>query len=101
MDMMAEKRVGGTSRAFVAVMAVLTAVMLAMPAAAFALPSETPDNTPMVEGRVRAIEQVGDNVWLGGRFDQVARRMAQSWTPIRATWRCLRLADKRERPMSR
>ena len=55
-------------------MIVLTAVMLAIPAAALALPSETPDNTPMVDGRVRAIEQVGNNVWLGGRFDQVERR---------------------------
>ena len=41
--------------------------------AVLALPSETPDNTPMVEGRVRAIEQVGTNVWLGGRISQVKR----------------------------
>ena len=41
--------------------------------AALALPSETPDHTPMVDGRVRAIEQVGTNVWLGGRFTQVKR----------------------------
>ena len=41
--------------------------------AALALPSETPDHTAMVDGRVRAIEQVGTNVWLGGRFSQVVR----------------------------
>ena len=38
---------------------------------ALALPSETPDQTPMVNGTVRAIEQVGTNVWLGGKFTQV------------------------------
>jgi hypothetical protein len=54
-------------------MVVLTAIMLALPAAALALPSETPDETPMVDGRVRAIEQIGTNVWLGGRISQVER----------------------------
>jgi hypothetical protein len=39
-----------------------------------ALPSERPDDTPMIDGRVRAIEQVGTNVWLGGRFTQVEKR---------------------------
>ena len=42
--------------------------------AVLALPSEKPDNTPMVDGRVRAIKQVGNNVWLGGRISQVTRR---------------------------
>ncbi|MDP8901673.1 MAG: hypothetical protein M3N33_11145, partial [Actinomycetota bacterium] len=41
---------------------------------ALALPSETPDDTPMVDGRVRAIEQVGTNIWVGGRFSQVKQR---------------------------
>jgi hypothetical protein len=36
-----------------------------------ALPSERPDKTPMVDGRVRAIEQVGTNTWLGGTFTRV------------------------------
>jgi hypothetical protein len=39
-----------------------------------ALPSERPDDTPMIDGRVRAIEQVGTNIWLGGRFTQVEQR---------------------------
>jgi RTX calcium-binding nonapeptide repeat (4 copies) len=39
-----------------------------------ALPSEKPDDTPMVDGRVRAIEQVGTNIWVGGRFSQVKKR---------------------------
>jgi hypothetical protein len=42
--------------------------------AVLALPSEKPDESPMVEGRVRAIEQVGTNVWVGGRFSRVERR---------------------------
>ena len=42
--------------------------------AALALPSQKPDNTPMVDGRVRAIKQVGTNVWLGGRISRVTRR---------------------------
>jgi hypothetical protein len=41
---------------------------------ALALPSETPDNTLMVNGTVRAIEQVGDHLWVGGNFTQVKRR---------------------------
>jgi hypothetical protein len=46
------------------------AVLLAC-GVALALPSETPDQTPMVNGTVRAIEQVGTNIWLGGKFTQV------------------------------
>ncbi len=42
--------------------------------AVVALPSERPDDTPMIEGRVRAIEQVGNNIWVGGRFSRVERR---------------------------
>ncbi|HEX5700871.1 MAG TPA: hypothetical protein VFX77_09495 [Rubrobacter sp.] len=57
-------------------MAVLvsTVIMLALPDGALALPSELPDDTPMVDGRVRAIEQVGTNIWVGGRFSQVEQR---------------------------
>src|SRR5215212_7498831 len=33
--------------------------------------SEKADKTPMVNGTVRAIEQVGTNIWLGGKFTQV------------------------------
>src|ERR671914_2228847 len=60
----------------VAAMAVLllTAIMLALPGSALALPSEVPDDTPMVDGRVRAIEQVATNIWLGGKFTQVKKR---------------------------
>src|SRR5918995_1902801 len=35
---------------------------------------ETLDQTPMVNGTVRAIEQVGTNIWLGGKFTQVKQR---------------------------
>jgi hypothetical protein len=50
------------------------AALLLASGAVLALPSEKPDNTPMVDGRVRAIEQVGTNVWLGGRISQAKRR---------------------------
>ena len=49
------------------------AVLLAS-GAVLALPSETPDDTPMIDGRVRAIEQVGSYIWVGGRFSQVKAR---------------------------
>src|SRR5918995_7072203 len=48
--------------------------MLLASGVALALPSERPDDTPMVDGRVRAIEQVGTNIWLGGQFTQIKRR---------------------------
>jgi hypothetical protein len=46
-------------------------VLLLASGAVLALPSERPDKTPMVNGTVRAIEQVGTNIWLGGKFTQV------------------------------
>src|SRR5918993_1780191 len=46
-------------------------VLLLASGAVLALPSERPDNTRMVNGTVRAIEQVGTNIWLGGKFTQV------------------------------
>ena len=51
----------------------ILAVLLAS-GVALALPSESPDQTLMVNGPVRAIEQVGNNVWVGGKFTQVQRR---------------------------
>jgi hypothetical protein len=41
--------------------------------AVVALPSERANKTLMVNGTVRAIEQVGTNIWLGGKFSQVKR----------------------------
>jgi hypothetical protein len=56
-------------------LAASTAVALLLGSgAALALPSETPDRTPMVDGRVRAIEQVGTNIWVGGSFSKVEQR---------------------------
>ena len=48
--------------------------MLVASGVALALPSEMPDDTPMIDGRVRAIEQVSNNIWLGGQFTQVKQR---------------------------
>ena len=45
--------------------------LLVASGAVVALPSERSDKSPMVNGTVRAIEQVGTNVWLGGKFTQV------------------------------
>ena len=52
----------------------MAVALLFASAAVLALPSEKPDRTRMVDGRVSAIEQVGTNVWLGGRFSRVERR---------------------------
>ncbi len=54
-------------------MSMVVALLFAS-AAVLALPSEKPDRTRMVDGRVSAIEQVGTNVWLGGKFTQVKKR---------------------------
>ena len=46
----------------------LVSVALAMLLAsgtAFALPSETPDDTPMLNGPARTFAQVGTDVWVG------------------------------------
>jgi hypothetical protein len=50
---------------------IAAALLLVCGVALAALPSEKPDQTPMVDGRVRAIEQVGTNVWVGGRFSEI------------------------------
>jgi hypothetical protein len=52
----------------------ISLAMLLASGVVLALPSERPDDTPMVDGRVRAIEQVGTNIWLGGQFTQIKRR---------------------------
>jgi hypothetical protein len=58
-------------RRIVLLLASMALAMLLACGVALALPSETPDKTPMVNGTVRAIEQVGTNIWLGGKFTQV------------------------------
>jgi hypothetical protein len=58
-------------RRIVLMLASMALAMLLACGVALALPSETPDQTPMVNGTVRAIEQVGTNIWLGGKFAQV------------------------------
>ena len=60
-------------RTFLLLFSVAVAFLLAS-GAVLALPSEVPDDTPMVDGRVRAIEQVGTNIWVGGRFSRVEQR---------------------------
>src|SRR5918999_1588914 len=61
-------------RRIVLLLSSMALAMLLACGVALALPSETPDQTPMVNGTVRAIEQVGTNVWLGGKFTQVKQR---------------------------
>ena len=56
------------------VLATATLVALvALSATALAAPSEFPDKKPMVNGQVRTIEQVGNNIWVGGNFTQVKK----------------------------
>ena len=50
------------------------AAMVLVSGVALSSPSESPDNTAMVNGTVRAVAQVGNNVWVGGNFSQVQRR---------------------------
>lgn len=47
------------------------ALVLGLAGTANAVPLETPDDTYGVNGRVRSVVVVGDNVWLGGRFTAV------------------------------
>ena len=61
-------------RRTIVLLATMSLTLLVASAIALALPSETPDQTPMVNGTVRAIEQVGTNIWLGGKFTQVKQQ---------------------------
>jgi hypothetical protein len=61
-------------RRIVVLLSSMALAMLLACGVALALPSESPDQTPMVNGTVRAIEQVGTNIWLGGNFSQVKSR---------------------------
>jgi hypothetical protein len=63
----------GRRRTVLMLLSMAVALLLAS-TAALALPSEKPNKTPMVNGRVRAIEQVGTNIWLGGKFTKVKLR---------------------------
>jgi hypothetical protein len=60
-------------RILLLLLSAVVALLLAS-GAVLALPSEKPDDTPMVDGRVRAIEQVGTNIWVGGRLSRVEQR---------------------------
>ena len=61
-------------RRTIVLLATMALTLLVASAVALALPSETPDQTPMVNGTVRAIEQVGTNIWVGGKFTQVKQQ---------------------------
>src|ERR687897_2623060 len=63
----------GMRRTLLLLLSMAVALLFAS-GAVVALPSEKPDDTPMIDGRVRAIEQVGTNIWLGGRFSRVEQR---------------------------
>jgi hypothetical protein len=61
------EKASGIRKAVLLLLSTAVALLIAS-GAILALPSERPDKTPMVDGRVRAIEQVGTNTWLGGTF---------------------------------
>ena len=66
------EKASGMRRAVLLLSSTAVALLFAS-GAILALPSEKPDKTPMVDGRVRAIEQVGTNTWLGGTFTKVKK----------------------------
>jgi hypothetical protein len=49
-------------------------VVVAVPSSAWALPSETPDDTWQVNGPVRAIARYGDTIFIGGDFTRLRQR---------------------------
>lgn len=61
-------------RRVILLLASVAIAVLSVGGVALALPSETPDDTPMVDGRVRAFAKVGGNVWVGGSFSRVEQR---------------------------
>src|SRR5215217_3565889 len=63
----------GMRRTVLSLLSTVVALLFAG-GAVLALPSGTPDETPMVNGTVRTIEQVGTNIWVGGKFTQVKQR---------------------------
>jgi hypothetical protein len=69
-------------RRIVLLLSSMAAALVLASGFALALPSETPDQTPMVNGTVRAIEQVGTNVWLGGNFSKVKQRNGQQLATV-------------------
>jgi hypothetical protein len=69
-------------RRIVLMLSSMAAALILASGFALALPSETPDQTPMVNGTVRAIEQVGTNVWLGGNFSKVKQRNGQQLATV-------------------
>jgi RTX calcium-binding nonapeptide repeat (4 copies) len=66
------EKASGMSRTVLLLSSTAVTLLLAS-GAILALPSERPDKTPMVDGRVRAIKQVGTNTWLGGTFTKVKK----------------------------
>jgi hypothetical protein len=49
-------------------------VVVAIPSSAWALPSETPDDTWHVNGPVRAVARYGDTIFIGGDFTRLRQR---------------------------
>jgi hypothetical protein len=63
----------GIRRTVLSLLSTVVALLFAA-GTVLALPAEKADKTQMVNGTVRAIEQVGTNIWLGGKFTQVKQR---------------------------
>jgi hypothetical protein len=61
-------------RRIILLLASVATTVLSVSGIVLALPSETPDDAPMVDGHVRAFAKVGGNVWVGGSFSRVEQR---------------------------
>jgi hypothetical protein len=61
-------------RRIILLLASVAITVLSVSGIVLALPSETPDDAPMVDGHVRAFAKVGGNVWVGGSFSRVEQR---------------------------
>jgi len=70
-------------RTLVPAILVAALVLAATPARA-ALPPTQPDDTGMLNGKVRSLEQAGGHIWIGGAFTEALNASGQVPVPVSA-----------------